>query len=78
MNVNRDPEVRVCAVCGKRFATRSATAKYCSDGCRARAPWKRAGRSRPGKRKVDSFLAAQGAAHDEINAMRAELAALRY
>lgn len=78
MNVNRDPEERTCPVCGRVFETRSANARYCSRECRARAPWKRHGRSGTGRAKnVDSFLATAGAAHEEISAMRAELAALR-
>lgn len=71
-----------CAVCGRVFRPGSPKAKYCSDACRRKvnmvqARERRADPGRPKRDRVDRYLAPAGPAHDEIMAMRREVA-MRY
>ena len=72
---------RSCAVCGRTFIPQAPKAKYCSEGCRRRHEQDRAKEARQGTKpkrdKVDRYLAPTGPAHDEIMAMRREVA-MRY
>ncbi len=65
MTVMWDVQERSCAVCGRIFIPQAPKAKYCSEDCRRK------------RDKVDRYLAPTGPAHDEIMAMRREVA-MRY
>lgn len=75
MTVMRDVQERNCAVCGRIFIPQAPNAKYCSKGCRLRHE-KEARRkgTKPKRDSVDRYLAPTGPAHDEIMAMRREVA----
>ncbi len=74
-----DVQERNCAVCGRIFIPQAPKAKYCSEGCRRRHEQDRAKEARrkgtkPKRDSVDRYLAPTGPAHDEIMAMRREVA----
>lgn len=82
MTVMWDVQERSCAVCGRIFIPQAPRAKYCSEDCRRKHDQDRAreaGRkgAKPKRDKVDRYLAPTGPAHDEIMAMRREVA-MRY
>lgn len=82
MNVMWDVQERSCAVCGRVFIPQAPKAKYCSDECRRKREQDRAKEARskgtkPKRGRVDRYLAGVGPAHDEIMAMRREVA-MRY
>lgn len=73
---------RNCAVCGRIFIPQAPKAKYCSEDCRRKHEQDRAKEARrkgtkPKRDSVDRYLAPTGPAHDEIMAMRREVA-MRY
>ncbi len=79
MTVMWDVQERTCAVCGRVFIPRAPKAKYCSDECRRKREQDRARDARrqgarPKRDRVDRYLAGTGAVHDEIMAMRREVA----
>ena len=79
MNVMWNVQERTCAVCGKVFIPQTPKAKYCSDACRREHEQRRAKEARrkgvkPKRDRVDRYLAGSGPAHDEIMAMRREVA----
>lgn len=70
--------------CGTRRAScaQAPKAKYCSEDCRRKHEQDRAKEARrkgakPKRDRVDRYLAGSGAVHDEIMAMRREVA-IRY
>lgn len=80
MTVMWDVRERNCAVCGRVFIPRAPKAKYCSEECRRKHEQDRAREARrkgakPKRGPVDRYLASTGPAHDEIMAMRREVAA---
>lgn len=82
MTVMWDVQERNCAVCGRVFIPQVPKAKYCSEACRREHERRRAREDRrkgakPKRAKVDRYLATTGPAHDEIMAMRREVA-MRY
>lgn len=82
MAVMWDVQERTCAVCGRVFIPQDPKAKYCSDACRREHEQRRAKEARrkgvkPKRDRVDRYLAGSGPAHDEIMAMRREVA-MRY
>lgn len=82
MTVMWDVQERTCAICGRIFIPQAPKAKYCSDACRREHELRRAKEARrkgakPKRGKVDSYLAPVGPKHDEIMAMRREVA-MRY
>lgn len=82
MTVMWDVQERNCAVCGRIFIPQAPKAKYCSEDCRRKHEQDRAKEARRKKVKpkrdgVDRYLAPTGPAHDEIMAMRREVA-MRY
>lgn len=79
MNVMWDAQERICAVCGRVFIPQAPKAKYCSEGCRRKHDQDRAREARrkgakPKRDRVDRYLAPVGPAHDEIMAIRREVA----
>lgn len=79
MTVMWDVQERSCAVCGKIFIPQAPKAKYCSEDCRRkheqdRAKEARRKRAKPKRDRVDRYLAGPCPAHDEIMAMRREVA----
>lgn len=79
MTVMRDVQERNCAVCGRVFIPQAPKAKYCSEECRRKHEQDRAREARrkgskPKRDRVDRYLAPVGPAHDEIMAMRSEVA----
>lgn len=77
-----DVQERTCAICGRVFIPQIPKAKYCSDACRREHEQRRAKEARrkgvkPKRDRVDRYLAGSGPAHDEIMAMRREVA-MRY
>lgn len=79
MAVMWDVQERNCAVCGRVFIPQAAKAKYCSEECRRKHEQDRAREARrkgskPKRDRVDRYLAPVGPAHDEIMAMRSEVA----
>lgn len=70
MNVMWDVQERTCAICGRVFIPKAPHAKYCSEACRRKG-------AKPKLDRVDRYLAPTGPAHDEIMAMRREVA-MRY
>lgn len=79
MNVAWDVQERSCTVCGRVFIPQAPKAKYCSDECRRKHERDRAKEARrkgakPKRDRVDRYLAGVGPAHDEIMAMRREVA----
>lgn len=73
---------RNCAVCGRVFIPKAPHAKYCSEACRREHDLRRVKEARrkgakPKLDRVDRYLAGSGAVHDEIMAMRREVA-MRY
>lgn len=79
MTVMWDVQERICAVCGRVFIPKAPKAKYCSEDCRRKHEQDRAKEARRrgagAKRvKVDRYLAGSGAVHDEIMAIRSEVA----
>ncbi|WP_270225474.1 hypothetical protein [Collinsella aerofaciens] len=82
MTVMWDVQERNCAVCGRIFIPQAPKAKYCSEDCRRKHEQDRAKEARrkgtkPKRDSVDRYLAPTGPAHDEIMAMRREVA-MRY
>lgn len=87
MTVMWDVQERNCAVCGRIFIPQAPKAKYCSEDCRrkheqdrakeARRKGAKPKRAKPKRDRVDRYLAGSGAVHDEIMAMRREVA-MRY
>lgn len=82
MAVMWDVQERNCAVCGRVFIPKAPHAKYCSEACRREHEQRRAKEARrkgvkPKRDGVDRYLAGSGPAHDEIMAMRREVA-MRY
>ena len=82
MTVMWDVRERNCAVCGRTFIPKAPKAKYCSEACRREHDLRRVKEARrkgtkPKRDKVDRYLAPMGPAHDEIMAMRREVA-MRY
>lgn len=82
MTVMWDVQERSCAVCGMVFIPRAPKAKCCSDECRRKHEQDRAKEARrkgsmQKRDRVDRYLAGSGAVHDEIMAMRREVA-MRY
>ena len=82
MSVKWTVEPRLCAACGRVFRPGSPKAKCCSDACRrevnrVQARLCRSDPDRQKRDKVDRYLAPTGPAHDEIMAMRREVA-MRY
>lgn len=79
MTVMRDVQERNCAVCGRVFIPQAPKAKYCSEECRRKHEQDRAREARrkgakPKRDRVDRYLAVSGAVHDEIMAIRREVA----
>lgn len=79
MTVMWDVQERSCAVCGRVFIPQARKAKYCSEECRRKREQDRAREARrkgakPKRDMVDRYLAGSGAVHDEIMAMRREVA----
>lgn len=79
MTVMWDVQERTCAICGRVFIPRAPKAKYCSDECRRKHEQDRAREARrkgsmQKRDRVDRYLAGSGAVHDEIMAMRREVA----
>lgn len=78
MNVERKAHDVTCVICGRRFRSLGIGAMYCSEKCKREGQRRR---EKSGARRhvarVDSYLAGTGAAHDEIMAARAELAAAK-
>lgn len=79
MTVMWDVQERDCAVCGRVFIPQAPKAKYCSEECRRKHEQDRAREARrkgakPKRDRVDRYLAGSGAVHDEIMAMRSEVA----
>lgn len=78
MTVMWDVQERSCAVCGRIFIPQAPKAKYCSEECRRKHEQDRAREARrrgaKPKREVDRYLAGSGAVHDEIMAIRREVA----
>ena len=70
MTVMWDVQERSCAVCGRIFIPQAPKAKYCSEDCRRKG-------TKPKRDSVDRYLAPTGPTHDEIMAMRREVA-MRY
>ena len=82
MTVMWDVQERSCAVCGRVFIPKAPKAKYCSEACRREHDLRRVKEARrkgtkPKRDRVDRYLAPTGPAHDEIMAMRREVA-MRY
>lgn len=82
MTVMWDVQERTCAICGRVFIPKAPNAKYCSEACRREHDLRRAKEARrkgtkPKHDSVDRYLAPTGPAHDEIMAMRREVA-MRY
>lgn len=82
MAVMWDVQERTCAICGRVFIPQAPKAKCCSDACRREHEQRRAKEARrkgvkPKRDRVDRYLAGSGPAHDEIMAMRREVA-MRY
>lgn len=82
MSVKWDVQERTCAVCGRVFIPQAPKAKYCSEGCRRKHDQDRAREARrkgakPKRDRVDRYLAPTVPAHNEIMAMRREVA-MRY
>lgn len=79
MTVMWDVQKRSCAVCGRVFIPQAPKAKYCSEECRRKHEQDRAREARrkgvkPKRDRVDRYLAGSGAVHDEIMAIRREVA----
>lgn len=79
MTVMWGVQERNCAVCGRVFIPQAPKAKYCSDECRRKHEQDRAKETRrkvskPKRDRVDRYLAGSGLVHDEIMAMRREVA----
>lgn len=79
MTVMWDVQERSCAVCGRIFIPQAPNAKYCSEDCRRKHEQDRAREARrrgarPKRDRVDRYLAGSGAVHDEIMAIRREVA----
>ena len=82
MTVMWDVQERTCAICGRVFIPKAPRAKYCSEACRREHDLRRVKETRrkgakPKLDRVDRYLAPVGPAHDEIMAMRREVA-MRY
>lgn len=82
MTVMWDVQERNCAVCGRVFIPKAPHAKYCPEACRREHDLRRVKEARrkgakPKLDRVDRYLAGSGALHDEIMAMRREVA-MRY
>lgn len=82
MAVMWDVQERTCAICGRVFIPQAPKAKYCSDACLREHEQRRAKEARrkgvkPKRDRVDRYLAGSGPAHDEIMAIRREVA-MRY
>lgn len=82
MTVMWDVQERTCAIYGRVFIPKAPHAKYCSEACRREHDLRRAKEARrkgakPKLDRVDRYLAGSGAVHDEIMAMRREVA-MRY
>lgn len=79
MSVMWNAQERTCAICGKAFIPQVPKAKYCSEACRRENERRRAREDRrkgakPKRDNVDRYLAGSGPAHDELMAMRREVA----
>ena len=74
MTVMWDVQERNCAVCGRIFIPQAPKAKYCSEDCRRKHEQDRAKDTKPKRDKVDRYLAGSALVHDEIMAMRREVA----
>lgn len=74
MIVMWDVQERNCAVCGRVFIPQAPKAKYCSEDCRRKHEQDRRRGAKPKRDRVDRYLAGSGLVHDEIMAMRREVA----
>lgn len=82
MTVMWNVQEMTCAICGKVFIPKAPKAKYCSEACRREHDLRRVKEARrkgtkPKRDRVDRYLTGSGAVHDEIMAMRREVA-MRY